>query len=1172
MSLRDLLMFLQSDFISDAGCASSHLSCVHLHPNFGTMLSTVRRHSLRLQTELHRWSICDPGSHLLPDGFLARVPACISRSKSCTSSAGESDGSRGSWSSSDSVISSDSSGEAAEPESPYRVVLLGASGVGKTAFTSIFAGAADSMDSDDCELCGDEVCEKVIEVDGEPATITLLDTWDAETDSEWAQELHMQTGDAYLLLYSVTDRASFLRASELRITLRRFRPAQHTPIILVGNKCDLVRRREVSVSEGRACAAVFDCKFIETSAAMQHNVWEAFHGIVRQLRLRRDSKEANKRRKHINYNTRRESLPMKAKRFLDRAGGEDLEEKKGPFVNTELDVPEGTLVPYPIHQFQVTHAGVNNFRLSGEGKDDIKVSKDGWLYLEKPLDWSRDDHYVIMVEALADDEVVGDPIYVTINVLDVNNNAPYFNQSSYTAVVRENNPAGATFTRVFALDQDDPQTPNARLSYSLVSQIPNKHNIALFQINPNTGEISTTEEGKRLLKAREGILYGRGEDQSIGALRTKFNDYCPGQNVPYEENPFFTCVERAEIRRRNVDPLEDPDYTLIVRVQDLGGTSETALSGSTRVDIVVQQNLWVNPGPITIKEHTKGIYPMVITKVQSNEPNAIYKLVQKERGIYFPFEITEDGEVHLTEELDREEKDMYILVVMAMDDNGKEVDPPMEIQVLVEDVNDNEPVCENEESVFELQEDEPPGSLVGQLLAHDDDEEGTLNAQLTYTIVSQSPATSSKAFSIDAASGKIQALRSLQRKDQQVYNLSVRVSDSDFSVECKVVIRVIDINNEMPLFEKTDYGNHTLAEDTAVGQTVLTIRATDGDDVDSGSSLIEFHISAGNEDDVFAVETDGKGVGYLVIAKPLDFESTPNRKLQIDARNPEPLMKGLEYGKESTAFFSVSVTDVDEAPEFIKDVMEVAVPENITKGSVLFTVEAKDPEGKDIGFKLDGDTHGWLEIDAASGQIKTKEKLDREVTETIEVTITAFEKDNPEKSSERVVFVRLLDVNDNVPKLIENQAFICMKKPEPVIIKAQDKDSDPFSEPFTFVLGTGKKSPNWDLQRIDDTTAKLTVKKLPTEDKTFMLPINIKDNAGMGVTHTFEVRVCNCTELGYCYIAPDQRSFRFGMGPTIGILAGTLGFCLIIFIIVIKRTDKGKKKEREEKNPLNETL
>ncbi|XP_024122739.1 GTP-binding protein GEM [Oryzias melastigma] len=281
------------------------------------MLSSVRRHSLRLQTELHRWSICDAGSHALPDSLLARVPACISRSKSCASSAGESDGSRGSWSSSDSVISADFVGEPAEPESPYRVVLMGAGGVGKTAFASIFAGAADSMDSDDCELCVEELCEKEIEVDGEPATITLVDMWDAETD-EWTQEQCMQTADAYLLLYSITDRASFLRASELRITLRRFCPARYTPIILVGNKCDLVRRREVPTSEGRACAAVFDCKFIETSAAMQHNVWESFYGIVRQLRLRRDSREESRRRRHIHCSTRRESLPMKAKRFFDK--------------------------------------------------------------------------------------------------------------------------------------------------------------------------------------------------------------------------------------------------------------------------------------------------------------------------------------------------------------------------------------------------------------------------------------------------------------------------------------------------------------------------------------------------------------------------------------------------------------------------------------------------------------------------------------------------------------------------------------------------------------------------------------------------------------------------------------------------------------------------------------
>lgn len=80
----------------------------------------------------------------------------------------------------------------------------------------------------------------------------------------------------------------------------------------------------------------------------------------------------------------------------------------------------------------------------------------------------------------------------------------------------------------------------------------------------------------------------------------------------------------------------------------------------------------------------------------------------------------------------------------------------------------------------------------------------------------------------------------------------------------------------------------------------------------------------------------------------MDFESSPVYKLQIDARNPEPLMPGLKYDARSTAFVTVPVTDVDEVPEFSQDVLEVTVPENITKGSVLLSVEAKDPEGKEI--------------------------------------------------------------------------------------------------------------------------------------------------------------------------------------------------------------------------------
>ncbi|KFQ96323.1 GTP-binding protein REM 1, partial [Nipponia nippon] len=160
--------------------------------------------------------------------------------------------------------------------------------------------------------------ERTLSVDGEETTLLVMDTWEPEQRGEesWCRNQCLQVGNAYVIVYSVTDRGSFESASELRIELRRARQAEDIPIILVGNKTDLVRCREVSVEEGRACAVVFNCKFIETSAALQHNVAELFEGVVRQIRLRRGGKEAPAH--PAPGQKRKESLTKRARRFLDR--------------------------------------------------------------------------------------------------------------------------------------------------------------------------------------------------------------------------------------------------------------------------------------------------------------------------------------------------------------------------------------------------------------------------------------------------------------------------------------------------------------------------------------------------------------------------------------------------------------------------------------------------------------------------------------------------------------------------------------------------------------------------------------------------------------------------------------------------------------------------------------
>ncbi|MBN3290843.1 RAD protein, partial [Polypterus senegalus] len=214
-----------------------------------------------------------------------------------------------SWASdsSDSVISSGS-----DPESHiHKVVMLGENGVGKSSLARIFGGVEDNHE---CDEAGNTYDRSII-VDDEEASIVLYDIWEQDS-SPWLQDQCMKMGDAYIIVYSVTDKSSFEKASELRIQLRRARQSEDIPIILVGNKSDLVRSREVSVDEGRACAVVFDCKFIETSASLHHNVRDLFEGIVRQIRLRKDSKEDNARR--LANSKRRESIGKKAKRFLGR--------------------------------------------------------------------------------------------------------------------------------------------------------------------------------------------------------------------------------------------------------------------------------------------------------------------------------------------------------------------------------------------------------------------------------------------------------------------------------------------------------------------------------------------------------------------------------------------------------------------------------------------------------------------------------------------------------------------------------------------------------------------------------------------------------------------------------------------------------------------------------------
>ncbi|KAL8592024.1 hypothetical protein ACOMHN_060517 [Nucella lapillus] len=100
--------------------------------------------------------------------------------------------------------------------------------------------------------------------------VHLMDTCDKE-DSDPAR--YLKWADAFVIVYSITNRASFETAREYIENISHYlkQYARDCPVALVGNKIDLERYRQVSKAEGTALSVELDCLFYETTAAEEYD-------------------------------------------------------------------------------------------------------------------------------------------------------------------------------------------------------------------------------------------------------------------------------------------------------------------------------------------------------------------------------------------------------------------------------------------------------------------------------------------------------------------------------------------------------------------------------------------------------------------------------------------------------------------------------------------------------------------------------------------------------------------------------------------------------------------------------------------------------------------------------------------------------------------------------------
>lgn len=133
----------------------------------------------------------------------------------------------------------------------YKLVVVGDGGVGKSALTIQFFQKIFVPDYDPTI---EDSYLKHTEIDGQWAILDVLDTAGQEEFSAM-REQYMRTGDGFLIVFSVTDKASFEHVDRFHQLILRVKDRESFPMVLVANKVDLVHLRKITSEQGREMAS-----------------------------------------------------------------------------------------------------------------------------------------------------------------------------------------------------------------------------------------------------------------------------------------------------------------------------------------------------------------------------------------------------------------------------------------------------------------------------------------------------------------------------------------------------------------------------------------------------------------------------------------------------------------------------------------------------------------------------------------------------------------------------------------------------------------------------------------------------------------------------------------------------------------------------------------------------
>ncbi|KAM4709348.1 protocadherin-23 [Discoglossus pictus] len=396
------------------------------------------------------------------------------------------------------------------------------------------------------------------------------------------------------------------------------------------------------------------------------------------------------------------------------------------------------------------------------------------------------------------------------------------------------------------------------------------------------------------------------------------------------------------------------------------------------------------------------------------------------------------GVMTITHTLDHEADPVLDLVAVATDQGNPPLSSTCQVTITIEDVNDNEPVFQQQFYNVSIPEHAPLGHCFLQVKATDVDS-GPFG-QIQYSVYDDfHNSKKSQTFWIDPNDGRICVSQDIDREGHPgSYDLLVKAKDEGgLSSQAFVRIEVEDINDNAPAFDSTSYVT-SISSHTQPGTEIINVMATDKDEGIFGEVTYEF--LPGDFSSLFTIDSS-TGIIYLISA--LSHLEDSRVSLSVSARDKGGLTSSVN------AAVTVNILKTIVAPAiFEKSRYTFSIAEDVPKDSAVGTVKAREPLNsvEPISYRiLSGDLHQLFTIHPQFGVIRTKKQLDHESQSLVVLTVQS-QLGSSNIFSSTQVNITVTDINDNAPCFpVENDKISIYQNTAPgtaiYIVHAEDIDS-----------------------------------------------------------------------------------------------------------------------------------